>query len=55
MLSPREQQQNRVIEYMIDNDDFSNYKPRRCVIKGDRLCRTLSRSTSKNAMYMMSP
>jgi len=26
VLSPREQQQTRLIEYMIDNDDFSNYK-----------------------------
>lgn len=47
ILSPREQQQAKVIEYMLENDDFSNYKQRRNVIKGERLCRTNSRSGQK--------
>ena len=32
---------------MIDNNDFSNYKPRRIEINGERMSRTLSRSGSK--------
>lgn len=53
IMSPREQQQTRLIEYMIDNNDFSNYKQRRCVIKGERMSRTLSRSGSKSSTYFM--
>ena len=36
---------------MIDND-FSNYKSRRDVIKLDRSCRTLSRSGSKSIFHI---
>ena len=32
------------MEYMIENDDFSNYKQRRHAFKGERVSRTLSRS-----------
>ncbi|CDW87481.1 UNKNOWN [Stylonychia lemnae] len=50
ILSPKQIQQNKLIEYMIDNNDFSNYKQRRQVIKGERMSRTLSRSGSKNSV-----
>jgi len=33
---------------MIDNNDFSNYKQRREVVRGEKMSRTLSRSLSKN-------
>lgn len=51
MLSPREVPQTKLIEYMLDNNDFSNYKSRREVIKGERISRTLSKSGSKGRLH----
>jgi hypothetical protein len=41
------------MEYMIENDDLSNYKQRRYAFKGDRMSRTLSKSGSKTNNYYM--